>query len=434
MNQLRARQKFGKYIIERRLADGGFASVYQARDTIEGVRVALKIPDAHLMTDDTIEYFKQEVRLAARLEHPHVLPLKHADYVEGQFVIVSKLGQMSLEERLQKRVALSTALSFAAQMLAAVAYAHEQRIIHCDLKPDNFLIFEGNQLRLADFGIARVAQRTVRGSGAGTVGYIAPEQAMGKPSFRSDVFSLGLIFYRMFAGSLPEWPYDWPPEGYARLKRRISADFVSLIRKAIETDARKRYPDAGAMQSAFKRIRTPLKSTSSANTKSNKSKTTAQSWQAIRRKEFQKHFGKLLETRHDCVACGGPVSEAMQSCPWCGKERRIHTGETRFTQQCPRCHRGLKSDWRYCPWCYGAGFEVDTKRQYSDRRYVGRCSNSECTRKELMAFMKYCPWCKRRVRTNWKIEGSNDQCSRCRWGVLKMYWSYCPWCAKRVED
>ena len=120
---------------------------------------------------------------------------------------------MSLDDRLQKRISLSTAVDYSAQILAAVAYAHEHRIIHCDIKPDNFLIFADGRVRLADFGIARVAQKTLRGWGEGTVGYIAPEQAMGKPSFRSDVFSTGLVLYRMFSGCLPEWPYRWPPPG-----------------------------------------------------------------------------------------------------------------------------------------------------------------------------------------------------------------------------
>ena len=75
---LRAKQRFGKYVIERKLGEGGFAVVYQARDTIEGVRVALKIPYAHLVTDDSMEDFRHEVRLAAKLEHPNILPLKCA--------------------------------------------------------------------------------------------------------------------------------------------------------------------------------------------------------------------------------------------------------------------------------------------------------------------------------------------------------------------
>ena len=195
MTALKAKQRFGKYVIEKKLGEGGFAVVYQARDTIEGIRVALKVPYDHLVTEATLDTFRREVRLAARLEHPHIQPLKHADFVEGNFVIVTSLGSGTLEERLTKRLSTKLALNFAGQMLDAVAFAHEHKIIHRDLKPDNLLLFPENQLRLTDFGIARVAHKTLKGSGAGTIGYVAPEQAMGQPSFRSDVFSFGLIMH-----------------------------------------------------------------------------------------------------------------------------------------------------------------------------------------------------------------------------------------------
>ncbi len=434
MTVLRARQRFGKYIIERRIAEGGFATVYQARDTIEGIRVALKIPFAYLLNDDMFDYFKQEVRLAARLDHPNILPLKYADYLGERFVIVTALGEMSLEDRLQKRISLSTAVIFAEQILAAAACAHEHRIVHCDIKPDNFLLFPENRLRLGDFGVARVAQRTLRGFGEGTVGYIAPEQAMGKPSLRSDVFSLGLILYRMFSGTLPEWPYRWPPPGNDRLRRRIHPNLIALIRKAIEIDANKRCRDAQQMLTAFKRIKSPIKSAAGSKVIKPQSHGAVRGWRSMRHREFQRQFGKALEAHNVCTTCRGPVSEVMQACPWCGKDRRLpQTNKARFSLLCPRCRRGLKSDWHYCPWCYGPGFEVNG-RQYSDRRYVGRCHNANCSRRDLMPFMKYCPWCHRRVRKKWKIDGSKDQCSRCGWGILKMYWTYCPWCAKRIGE
>jgi serine/threonine-protein kinase len=429
---LRTRQKFGKYVIECRLAEGGFANVYQARDTIEGVRVALKIPYSHLLTPETIECFRQEVRLAARLEHPNILPLKYADYIDGQLVIVTALGRMSLEERMQRRMSLATGLDFAMQMLSAVAYAHEHRIIHCDIKPDNFLIFADNRVRLTDFGIARVAQRTLRGSGTGTVGYVAPEQAMGQPSFRSDVFSLGIILYRMFSGELPEWPYRWPPVGYERLRLRLHAELIALIRRAVELDARKRFRDARHMLSALQRIRARAATRRRSKRRTGTPHTVSLDWQSLRRKEFHRRFGKQLDARYSCSACDGPVSEAMQACPWCGKSRRVHRGETTFPRLCPRCHRGLKADWLYCPWCYGAGFETNGSRRYGDLRYTARCDNPRCHRRQLMPFMRYCPWCRRRVRRRWKISGASDSCPRCGWGVLNGYWSHCPWCSKRL--
>lgn len=430
---LRSRQKLGKYVIERRLAEGGFATVYQARDTIEGIPVALKIPYAHILSGEAFRYFRQEVRLVSRLEHPNILPLKNADYVEGQFVIVTALAETSLDDRLQKRISTATAMLYSEQMMAAVACAHEHHIIHCDIKPENFLLFPEHRIRLTDFGIARVAQRTLRGSGAGTVGYVAPEQAMGRPSFRSDVFSLGLVIYRMLAGHLPEWPYAWPPPGYDRLRERVHPDLIDLLRRSLEVEARKRFRDATRMLAAYERIKCPLRSAETPR-RTRKRKTTAKDWQAMRRQQFVRQYGKLLSISTNCSYCDGPLSEFMQSCPWCGEAQKKFHGTSSFPQSCPRCYRGVKSDWHYCGWCYGPGFEVASNRKYNDRRYIGECKNPRCKRRQLMPFMKYCPWCRCRVEEAWQVKGNTQKCVRCNWGVLGAFWTYCPWCAKRNQD
>lgn len=248
---LKARQRLGKYRIEKRLGSGGFATVYRAMDTIEGLRVALKIPHADNINPDVLNDFRREVRLAVQLEHPNILPLKNASFIGGHFVIAFPLGERTLAERLEKRMALSTALSYAEQLLAAIAFAHRQRIIHCDIKPENLILFPDGRLKLTDFGIAKVAQKTVRGSGTGTVGYMAPEQAMGKPSLRSDVFSAGLVIYRMLTGQWPEWPFEWPPPGYQRLRGRTHPEVIAVLRKAIDPNPRKRFRDAELMLKAF---------------------------------------------------------------------------------------------------------------------------------------------------------------------------------------
>lgn len=435
MKALRARQKFGKYIIEKKLGDGGFSVVYAARDTIEGVRVALKIPHAHLLSDAALEDFKKEVRLVARLEHPNILPLKNAQYIEGKFVIVTHSGDETLEDRLARRLTLDLALDFAGQMISAVSYAHSQRIIHCDIKPDNFILFEGSRLRLTDFGVAKVAQRTLRASGAGTLGYMAPEQAMGRPSFRSDVFALALVLYRMFSGHLPEYPFHWPPPFYRELQRKVTPGMLALLQRSLELAPQKRFPDAQAMLANFARVKSH-RGGRAATGKRNASKSSQRStdWKTIQRRQFIHDFGKVLDAHHQCPACQGPVSEAMQCCPWCAKPRMAHEGSTDFPQQCPRCRRGMKLDWRYCPWCYGAGFDPQSDRQYSDIRYTARCQNAKCDRKLLMPFMRYCPWCRRKVRRKWKVPESTSTCKHCGWGVAAGYWSHCPWCCVKLQE
>lgn len=252
---LRVRQRLGKYRIERRCAVGGFATVYQAYDTVTGVHVALKIAHEACTSATMLADFRREARMAARLDHPNVLPIKDAGFIDGLFVITSPLGKESLDDRLQRPIGIATRLSYTEQMLEAAAYAHARRIMHCDIKPDNLILFDGDRLRLADFGVARVARRSQSGSGSGTVGYLAPEQAMGKPSLRSDVFALGLVIYRMFAGVLPEWPFEWPMRGYNRLAARLHPDAVAFLRRALLVDSDRRYPDAVRMLEAYRRVR-----------------------------------------------------------------------------------------------------------------------------------------------------------------------------------
>ncbi len=253
---LKARQMLGKYRIRRRIGVGAFATVYEAYDTIEGTPVALKVPHLDQLDDDSLDVIHREVRLTARLQHDNILRLRNAMMIDDRFVIATPLGEQSLTDRLRYRLGAKTALSYTGQLLDALSYAHQERIIHCDIKPDNVVLFPGGQVRLADFGIAKVAlrTRTIMGSGQGTVGYIAPEQAMGKPSFRSDVFSMGLVIYRMFAGELPEWPFDWPLPGAERLRRTVSRDFIGFIRRSIEVRERRRFRDGVQMQRAFEQV------------------------------------------------------------------------------------------------------------------------------------------------------------------------------------
>ncbi len=156
----------GKYRVGRLIATGGFAKVYSALDTIEGIRVALKIPFENYVDDDMLKLFRQEARLVARLDHPNILPVKNASFIEDRFVIVTRLGVESLDSRLRRRISVVKSLHLIAQMIAALAAAHDANIIHCDVKPENFILFDDDQIRLTDFGIARVSRLTVAGSGS----------------------------------------------------------------------------------------------------------------------------------------------------------------------------------------------------------------------------------------------------------------------------
>ncbi len=424
----RARQKLGKYRILGRISSGPLADVYRARDTIHQANVALKIPRTGSGVSD--EDFLHEVKVATQLKHPNILAVQNASYIGDHFVIAMDLGEESLADRVERRMSTTLALDLAEQALAGLAHAHEHSIIHCDVKPENYILFADGALKLADFGFAKISLRTLKASGSGTIDYIAPEQAMGRPKFQSDVFSVGLVLYRMFTGKLPEWPFEWPLTGHERLKARFRPEFADFLKKSIRLDPSERYADAIEMYNAFDELKSRARRQRRGSAKQPQQRGI--SWRQFRWREFQRRFRKALDTRHHCRRCEGPVAECMQACPWCGFDNPARGAATHMPAHCPRCERGVKLDWDYCAWCYGPGFESETSRHYSDRRYVAYCANRRC-REPLMPFMRYCPWCRTKVKRPWKIEGSNASCRACRWGICAEFWNYCAWCREPVR-
>ena len=425
---LRARQKIGKYRIIRRIASGPLANVYRAKDTIQKQNVVLKIPKAEGSVGET--EFLHEVQVATRLNHPNILSVLNASYIDDHFVIAMELGDESLADRLERRISTARAIDLAAQAIAALAHAHEHRIIHCDIKPENYILFPGNQLKLCDFGFAKLSLRTLKASGSGTIDYIAPEQAMGRPKFQSDVFSLGLVLYRLFSGKLPEWPFEWPMVGHDRLVGRVRPEIVAMLRKSIQLDPKKRYRDAVQMQAQFERAQSHARKQKQPRARS--SSRNGSTWRQLQWRQFQREYRSVLDTRHQCRRCEGPVAESMQACSWCGVDNPAAGCESAMPSSCPRCERGVKNDWDYCPWCYGPGFVEETTRRYPDKRYVARCGNRRC-RGQLIPFMRYCPWCRTKVKRPWKLRGSSKSCRSCNWGIAKEFWNYCAWCREPVR-
>jgi len=428
---LKARQWLGKYRILGRIASGPLADVYRAQDTIQKVKVALKIPKADDATGH--DEFLHEVQVASKLKHPNILSVMNASYIDDQFVIAMELGEESLADRIERRISTVRALDLAGQALASMAHAHSYKIIHCDIKPENFILFPGNQLKLADFGFAKLNLRTLKASGSGTIDYIAPEQAMGRPKFQSDVFSLGLVIYRLLSGSLPEWPFEWPLKGHDKLMARVRPELVEVLRKSIQLDPKKRYRDAVQMQAAFGKAQSHVrKQKRTAGVASTKTAKVGSSWRRMQWREFQRKYKKTLQTSHACRKCEGPVAESMQCCPWCGFDNPARGSESRMPSSCPRCERGVKNDWDYCAWCYGPGFVEESSRKYPDKRYTTKCERERC-RGPLMPFMRYCPWCRKKVRRAWKLAGSRHACKSCNWGIARDFWKYCAWCREPVS-
>ena len=167
--RFRPRQALGKYCVKRKVGDGAFAEVYAATDTIEGIDVALKIPRSEFVDEELLSSFKREVRMVATLDHSNILPIKNADFIDGIFVVATKLAEETLHDRLRRRIRVERSLSYFEQMIGAVAFAHQANILHCDIKPENLLLFESDKVMLSDFGIAKIARQTLTGSGTSVV-------------------------------------------------------------------------------------------------------------------------------------------------------------------------------------------------------------------------------------------------------------------------
>jgi serine/threonine-protein kinase len=241
---MRRGEQLGKYQIRRRIAAGSFATVYEAWDIVLGMSVAVKVPHY----DDDHDLVLDEVKHVMGLEHENVLPILNVDYLDGLLFVVSPLGKESLREQMLRGMDTATVLDFSRQMLAGLAHAHERGLVHCDVKPENLIVFGDGRVRLCDFGLAKSTHHESSCT-SGTVGYLAPEQALGRPTQRSDVFAAGLVIWEFLTGELPEWPFEDLP-GQATVVDRCPA-LLPVLKKAMEVDERERYASAGELLEAF---------------------------------------------------------------------------------------------------------------------------------------------------------------------------------------
>jgi serine/threonine-protein kinase len=429
--RLRRGLRLGKYRLVSRLGEGGFAEVWKVRDEIEARDVALKVPHPFLPGSDAEQELIREVRVSASLDHPNILRLRNADKVGPLYVIATDLARESLEDRLQRRLSAKKALGFVEQLLEGVAYAHGRRVLHRDLKPANLMLFEGDVLRISDFGLAKVMRHTVvSATGSGTMMYVAPEQSAGYPAFASDVFSIGIICYQMFTARIPRWPYEWPFDGYTTLCSKAPKELVNIIKKAVRLDHRQRYRDADDMLAAFRRAQPAINRHFYPQKKRRKRPKKLGAWREIRFRECQKAFGVRLFLRFRCPKCDGPISEHMSACPWCANEKLSFRDESEFPAFCPRCKRGMREEWRYCPWCWGPAFSPSAGNVRADRRYRATCG--KCKRPQVEG-MRYCPWCHARRTRPVQINELPDRCRHCKSSVVTALWDTCPWCTKPLK-
>jgi serine/threonine protein kinase len=202
-----------RYEVEREIGAGGMATVYLAQDLRHDRPVALKVLKPELAAVIGAERFLQEIKVTAKLQHPHILPLHDSGQVDGTvFYVMPYVAGESLRARLdrERQLSIDTAIRITTEVASALDYAHRRGVIHRDIKPDNILLHDGTAL-VADFGIALAvssagaSRLTETGLSLGTPQYMSPEQAMGEREItgKTDIYSLGCVLYTMLVGEPP---------------------------------------------------------------------------------------------------------------------------------------------------------------------------------------------------------------------------------------
>jgi predicted Ser/Thr protein kinase len=201
----------GRYELEELVGSGGMSSVYRAHDRLLERRVALKIlHEQFTRDDDYVERFRREARAVAQLTHPNIVTVIDRGEQDGrQFIVFEYVDGMNLKELVEQEGRLSPreAIELALQVARGLSFAHDQGLVHRDVKPQNVLLDGDGRAKVTDFGIAHAVDvdgMTVTGTIMGTSNYIAPEQARGQPvDEQTDVYSLGCVLYELLAGEVP---------------------------------------------------------------------------------------------------------------------------------------------------------------------------------------------------------------------------------------
>ena len=249
------------YTIDRELGRGGMATVCLAQDTKHERVVALKVLHPGLAESVGPERFLREIKVVARLSHPHILPLFDSGEVEGfLYYVMPYVEGESLRERLERenQLPIDEAIRHALSIASALDYAHRQNVVHRDIKPENVMMYEGEAM-VMDFGIAKTAidtgEHSITKSGAlfGTPAYVAPEQAAGAREVdgRADQYSLAVVLYEMLCGERPfsgmtdveafaQRFKDAPPR-IGKLREGIPESIEVALTQAMSPDPARRY-------------------------------------------------------------------------------------------------------------------------------------------------------------------------------------------------
>lgn len=270
-------QQIGNYRIERELADGGFGTVYLAKHTLLKNRVvAIKLLHAtHLASQKERDSFIQEAETLEMLKHPHILPLLDVGFYNNVPYLVSEYApQGSLQDRLDRRgpkpMSVQKMLAILSQVGQALQFAHDQNVIHRDIKPDNILFNAKGEALLADFGIATTLTTKIsvkQTAVVGTFAYMAPERFQGVVSKEGDQYALGCVAYELATGQLPFDPADplaligmhaqQSPTNPAQINPQLPAYIAQAIIKALAKQRADRHASVTAFITALQTAGNP---------------------------------------------------------------------------------------------------------------------------------------------------------------------------------
>lgn len=257
----------GRYVLESPLASGGMAEVWRGRDEVLGRPVAVKVLHEHLATDEGfLDRFRREAVTAARLSHPGVVRVFDTG-IDGElcFIVMELYEGATLADRLQGGpLPPEEASRIARNMLDGLAHAHQQEVVHRDVKPGNVLL-HGGQVKLADFGIAKAAyggDLTTTGSLLGTARYLAPEQVdAATVDHRADLYAVGIVLYEMLTGRTPFEAETAIAEATLRLTEAptppralrggIPRGLESVVMRALARHPDERFQTAAEMRAAL---------------------------------------------------------------------------------------------------------------------------------------------------------------------------------------
>ena len=255
----------GRYEIIKSIGEGGMANVYLAYDTILDRNVAIKVLRGDLANDEKfVRRFQREALSASSLSHPNIVAMYDVGEDDGLYYIVMEYVEgKTLKQLLKKRgsLTLSEAIDIMLQLTDGMAHAHDSYIVHRDLKPQNIMIQDDGQIKITDFGIAMAlnsTQLTQTNSVMGSVHYLPPEQAAGKgATIKSDIYSMGIIFYELLTGELPFKgdsaveialkQMKEPLPDVHKLNNDIPQSIENIILKATAKNPKNRYDDAKSM-------------------------------------------------------------------------------------------------------------------------------------------------------------------------------------------